>query len=175
VLITSVIAQESKTSIETNTDTSSEVHNQSSAESPIESTEESPEENPEEFSTTQELPPLTPLQELLLNDVGYSFIEAFATIRQLYIDDVDDDVILEGAIEGMIAALEDPYSYYLEPLTAELENENRTGSYSGIGINLSNRSRQDTTTIEVTRINALGPAKRAGLRRGDIFKILLSY
>lgn len=118
----------------------------------------------------QELPPLTPIQELLLNDVGYSFIEAYATIRQLYLEDVDDDVILEGAIEGMISALDDPYSYYMEPAAAELENENRSGSYSGIGINLASRSRQDTTTIEVTRINSLGPSKRAGLRRGDIFR-----
>ncbi len=119
---------------------------------------------------TQALAPLTPLQELILNDVGYSFIEAFATIRQLYLEDVDDDVILEGAIEGMISALDDPYSYYLEPENAEIENENRSGSYSGIGINLSTKSREESTTIEVTRINSKGPAKRAGLRRGDIFQ-----
>lgn len=135
-------------------------------------TETSTQETTSEFTNADELPPLTPLQELLLNDVGYSFIEAFATIRQLYLEDVSDDVILEGAIEGMIAALDDPYSYYLEPVEAELETETRTGSYSGIGINLSTRSRQDSTTIEVTRINGQGPAKRAGLRRGDIFKVI---
>lgn len=137
-----------------------------------ESTSTSTDETTFETTTTQELPPLTPLQELLLNDVGYSFIEAFATIRQLYLEDVEDDVILEGAIEGMITALDDPYTYYLGPVETEIENENRSGSYSGIGINLSNRSKQDSTTIEVTRINALGPAKRAGLRRGDIFKVI---
>ncbi len=137
-----------------------------STDSPTSTTEEST----SDFVAVPELAPLSPLQELLLNDVGYSFIEAFATIRQLYLEDVDDDVILQGAIEGMITALDDPYSYYMEPATAELENETRTGSYSGIGVNLATKSRQEATTIEITRINALGPSKRAGLRRGDIFK-----
>ena len=65
-----------------------------------------------------------------------------------YLTEVDDEVILRGAIDGMLEALDDPYTGYEDPRDAELEAETRSGSFGGIGATLSARNRKDNTIVE---------------------------
>ena len=86
-----------------------------------------------------------------------------------YLTEVDDEIILRGAIDGMLEALDDPYTSYEDPRDAELEAETRSGSFAGIGATLSARNRKDNTIVEVINVFRDNPAADAGIRRGDIF------
>lgn len=107
--------------------------------------------------------------ELLNDPTGQSLVQTYGALKSNYLEDVDDEVILRGAIEGMLSALEDPFSYYLEPRSAAREAQDRTGSFEGIGAVLTPLNRQTGEGVEILQVYAGGPADQAGVSRGDIF------
>ena len=107
--------------------------------------------------------------ELRSSSVGRAFLQAYSALKSDYLTEVDDEVILRGAIDGMLEALDDPYTGYEDPRDAELEAETRSGSFGGIGATLSARNRKDNTIVEVINVFRGHPAADAGIRRGDIF------
>lgn len=62
------------------------------------------------------------------------FIDALNLIDQYYVEDVDPDRLLRGAVEGMIRELGDPYSAYFDEEELEQLQINITGEYEGIGV-----------------------------------------
>ncbi|HPJ03104.1 MAG TPA: S41 family peptidase [Candidatus Limiplasma sp.] len=87
-------------------------------------------------------------------------------IQNYYYQDADFDTLLEGAKAGMVAALDDPYSFYY---TAEQFHElweDDEGEYAGIGIQISASYLTELCTIIRTFDGS--PAEEAGLRKGDI-------
>ena len=70
---------------------------------------------------------------------------------------------MQGAIQGMISALGDEHSSYMDPETYKAANADLSGEYEGIGAYV------DTTTIFLTIISPMpdSPAERAGLHAGD--------
>ncbi len=105
----------------------------------------------------------------LASPSGQSFMETFGALQNDYLDDIDNEVVIKGAIEGMLAALDDPYTNYLEPKSADREREDRSGSFGGIGATLSARNRKDNTLIEIINVYKGSPAANGGIERGDIF------
>lgn len=88
-----------------------------------------------------------------------------AYIRQYYYVEPDEDAMLEMAIRGFLAGLEDPYTYYYNAEEWEQMWEDDEGEYGGIGIQMLGNYLDNT--VFITRVFKNTPAERAGLLRGD--------
>lgn len=91
--------------------------------------------------------------------------EVYEMITNDYYIDVDADKLILGAIDGMTASLDDPYTYYQTPEDVEEEQTYEEGVYYGIGVQLLAGS---DDKLYVTRAYANSPARKAGIRSGDI-------
>ena len=98
-----------------------------------------------------------PLRELRL------FTQVFEQIRQGYVEEVSDTQLLENAIAGLLTEL-DPHSVYLnEESYGDLE-ENSSGEYGGLGLEVAT---QDGVIRVVSPIDD-SPAAQAGIQAGDL-------
>lgn len=98
-------------------------------------------------------------EELTLDDIR-AFSEAFSRIKQDYVEDISDRVLMEKAIRGMVRGLDDYSRYLSEDAFRSLENT--TGGRVGdIGVKLESRSG------ELVLVEAEDPAGAAGLAEGD--------
>ncbi len=84
-------------------------------------------------------------------------------IRDYYVDEVPEQALLDGALRGMLEAL-DPHSTYLSPTTLALLRDNNRGHYYGYGLEV---------TVDEERIRVITPlggssAEAAGVLPGDI-------
>lgn len=107
--------------------------------------------------------------EFLAQPAGRALVQTFGALKTGYLEDVDDDAIIRGAITGMLEAVGDPYTYYLEPRTAAREAQDRSGTFEGIGAVLTPFNRQTGKGVEILNVYRGGPAFGAGVQRGDIF------
>ena len=97
----------------------------------------------------------------------YAELELIAEyIDYYYYEETDFDTLLEGAKAGMVAALEDPYSFYYSAQEYQELWEDDEGEYAGIGIQISASYLTELCTI--TRTFEGSPAEAVGLRKGDI-------
>jgi len=94
------------------------------------------------------------------------FWDAFALIESRYIDPVDVDDLVDGAIDGMVAVLGDAHSGYIRPDICPLSRD-FSGEFSGIGVTI--RTVEDTGRIEVVTVIPNSPAEQAGVLPGDVF------
>ena len=90
------------------------------------------------------------------------FAEVMQRVKQNYVEPVDDNVLLESAIRGMVSDLDD-HSQYLDAEQYQDIRISTTGSYSGVGLEVS---AQDGVVIVVAPIDDT-PAERAGILGGD--------
>jgi carboxyl-terminal processing protease len=96
----------------------------------------------------------------------YESLEVFANIIHIvqrhYVKDVTTDDLIQGAIDGMMSAL-DPHSAYLTPdLYRELQVDTR-GSFGGLGIEITVKDDMLTVIAPLEET----PAYRAGVKAGD--------
>jgi carboxyl-terminal processing protease len=92
------------------------------------------------------------------------FWEAWNLVHENYVDQpVDDVALMRGAISGMMQALGDKHSSYMNPEDYEAANAGLEGEYEGIGAYV------DTTTEYLTITSPIpgSPAERVGLLPGD--------
>ncbi|MGP4068836.1 S41 family peptidase [Halobacillus sp. B29] len=89
--------------------------------------------------------------------------QAFSTIKENYVSEVDNDKLIEGAVQGMLDTLEDPYSVYMDQETMKQFNQSIESSFQGIGAEVSMVN--DKVTI-VAPIKG-SPAEEAGLKPND--------
>ncbi|CAN5902637.1 S41 family peptidase [soil metagenome] len=108
-------------------------------------------------------------EEFLNTPAGRAFIQTYGALKSNYLNDVQDDTIIEGAINGMIEALDDPFTYYADPKATTRRNEDMSGSFEGIGAVLQIRNRQTSKGVEILNVYRDGPAYTAGVKKGDIF------
>ncbi|MBR6707487.1 MAG: S41 family peptidase [Clostridia bacterium] len=95
--------------------------------------------------------------------------EKLATVKEYietyYYQDVDNDKMLEYAMQGMLSSLEDPYTfYYNEEAWADMW-EDDTGVYGGVGLQLLGN--YETNIVTVTQVFKGTPAEGAGVHKGD--------
>lgn len=106
--------------------------------------------------------------ENMLNDLTDAIslpkvVQAYSIIQSNYIEPIDNQDLVEGAIRGMLTILNDPYSEYMDLETMEQFNEQIGSSFEGIGAEVSMIG--DRVTI-VAPIKG-SPAEKAGLRPND--------
>lgn len=87
----------------------------------------------------------------------------FDTIKQDYFKDVKDSKLINGAINGMIDALDDPYSDYMDIEEANKFHTSINSTFEGIGAEISE---QEGHIVIVTPIKN-SPAEKAGLKPND--------
>ncbi|MEK5038580.1 lmo1851 family serine protease [Sporosarcina sp. FSL K6-3457] len=81
-----------------------------------------------------------------------------------YYDDIDETAIIDGAINGMIDALGDPYSDYLNVKEARQLHESISSSFEGIGAEIQEKNGY----INVVSPIKNSPAERAGILPNDL-------
>ena len=91
------------------------------------------------------------------------FSEVYSLIRQNYVEDVDEQKILYGAIHGMLKTL-DPHSSFLTPEHFKEMRVDTKGEFGGLGIEIS---RDDRGILVVSPIEDT-PAFREGMKAGDL-------
>jgi len=79
-------------------------------------------------------------------------------------DSMDDKAMTYGAISGMVAALDDPYTVFLAPKENKSSNDDLAGEFGGVGIQLGYKDKN----LAVMAPLAKTPADRAGIRAGDL-------
>jgi carboxyl-terminal processing protease len=101
------------------------------------------------------------LDKGIYNDIK-TFNEVFDIVRKNYVDEVEPQVLIQGAINGMIKTL-DPHSEFMTPdMYKELEVETK-GRFGGVGIEIT--LLKDVLTV-VSPIEGT-PAYNAGVKSGD--------
>ena len=85
------------------------------------------------------------------------FRNAVELVRTDIVDQVDDNLLIKGAIEGMLSAL-DPHSTYLDAVTVRELETARRGQFSGIGVDVS--MAQSDGALRIVGVIAGSPAAR---------------
>ena len=91
------------------------------------------------------------------------FDEVMTHIERYYVDSVSTSDLYGKAIDGMLDELHDPHSVFLRADRLARLNENTTGNYGGVGIQIDVR---DGWVIVVSPLPG-SPAERAGIETGD--------
>jgi len=90
------------------------------------------------------------------------FMSVYERVKANYVDPVDDQTLIKGAIDGMLAAL-DPHSSYMEGSDFDTLKTTTDGNYGGLGL---------TVTVEDGAVKVIAPTEdtpawRAGIKAGD--------
>lgn len=92
------------------------------------------------------------------------FRRALEEIAARHRDAYSDSVLWARALDGLIASLDDPYADVFTPSEVEAFDEENTGNYSGIGIQIT----QLNDRVTVTAVFRGTPADQAGILVGDV-------
>ncbi|MGH6785597.1 MAG: S41 family peptidase [Novosphingobium sp.] len=89
-------------------------------------------------------------------------LTVYQLVKAQYVEPVDDEKLIAGAIDGMLASL-DPHSSYLEGSGLQRLNTMIDGSYTGLGLSVV----LDQDTVKVVSPMRGSPAEAAGVKAGD--------
>nr|WP_295971861.1 S41 family peptidase [uncultured Bacillus sp.] len=89
--------------------------------------------------------------------------QAYQLIKGSYVEDVKDDQLIEGAVQGMLASLKDPYSVYMNKEKSKQFNQSLEPSFEGIGAEVS---MVDGRIVIVSPFKD-SPAEKAGIKPND--------
>ena len=92
--------------------------------------------------------------------------EAWSLLEREHIDrqELDPKTVSDGAIRGMLQALDDPYASFLDAQQFDIESQEIRGFFEGIGAQVG--IREDRLTIIAPLPDT--PAEQSGIRPGDI-------
>ncbi|GIN85296.1 peptidase S41 [Heyndrickxia sporothermodurans] len=88
---------------------------------------------------------------------------AYDLIKGAYVEKVDEKKLVEGAIQGMVSTLKDPYSVYMDAKTASQFNEQLESTFEGIGAEVAVKDGK----IVIVAPYKNSPAEKAGLKPND--------
>ncbi len=94
------------------------------------------------------------------------FWDAFSLIESRYVDQVEVERLVDGAIDGMVDSLGDRHSGYIRPELYK-RSIDFSGEFTGIGVIIE--TNEESGDIEVVSVIAESPAEKAGVMPGDVF------
>ena len=103
------------------------------------------------------VPEALPLEDLR------KFTDIFGKIKNDYVEEIDDATLLKYAIRGMLSGL-DPHSAYLEPSAFSDLQENTSGTFGGVGIEVG----MENGFVKVIAPIDDTPAQKGGIMAGDL-------
>lgn len=100
------------------------------------------------------------------DSIGRTFKTFHDFIEKNYLGEINEDEMLESAIKGYVAGLNDEYSEYITKEEMKEYMQDATGKYVGIGVYIANNTK--TNQIVVLMPIKGSPAEEAGIKSGDI-------
>jgi carboxyl-terminal processing protease len=91
------------------------------------------------------------------------FDDVLSRVADFYVDSIDERKLYQMAIDGFLDQLHDPYSTYLKPDDFHALNEQTSGDYGGLGLQIDVRNGWITVIAPLPDT----PAERAGVLTGD--------
>lgn len=88
----------------------------------------------------------------------------YQLIEGKFLNEVDHDKIVNGAINGMLSTLDDPFTVYMDQKEAQQFDENISSSFQGIGAEVTSEDGKVTIVAPIKG----SPAEKAGLHAHDI-------
>ncbi|WP_242946597.1 S41 family peptidase [Carboxydocella sp. JDF658] len=85
-------------------------------------------------------------------------------VEENYIEPVNSGRLVEGAAKGIVEALDDPYSVYMDSKTFKHLQEQISGAFGGVGIQVAVKDKHITVIAPIKGT----PAYRAGIKAGDV-------
>ncbi len=95
----------------------------------------------------------------------------FDFVQQNYVDEIDPKILYEGALKGMLDAIGDPYTLYLDPDYMRDLNDTTSGSFGGVGLSISKATESTPAKpayVEVASPIEDTPGAKAGIQAGDM-------
>lgn len=102
-----------------------------------------------------------------LKNIDFSlFWDTWSTVEQKFIDKkkLDPQKMFYGAIKGMVASLDDPYTFFLTPDENKQSKDDLGGKFEGIGAQLGLKDNQIIIVAPLKN----SPAEKVGIKTGDI-------
>lgn len=93
------------------------------------------------------------------------FETTYKHILSSYVEDIDEEKLIDAAIEGMFDYLEDSHTTYLDETETTSLQEKLKGEYIGVGVEITN---DEDGNVIILRVFDNSPAKTAGLMDNDI-------
>lgn len=84
---------------------------------------------------------------------------------EYYYDLPEEERLIRGAIQGLLAVVGDPFTYLAPPDAAEIDRQRTSGEFGGIGAEIGVNAAGE---FEITRVYPDHPADQAGLVPGDV-------
>lgn len=98
-------------------------------------------------------------------DLDFSkFWDVWSKIHEKYVGEINDEDLVNGAIAGMVSGLDDPYSALLLPKESQGLIEELSGTFGGVGIEITVRDGNLTVVAPLDD----SPAEQAGVRAKDV-------
>ena len=105
-----------------------------------------------------------PLRDAFVSDDRAVRAEIIDKIRESYYKPVDEKNLDTASYKGIVRALRDPFSHYLTPSEAKHLRQSVEGRFDGVGMTVED----DRRGLRVLSVFAGSPARRAGIRAGDL-------
>lgn len=115
-----------------------------------------------------------------INQYSYLFKDVMSYVHENYVDEVDPNVLFEGAMKGLFESLDDPYSVFLTNSDLRDITDTTSGDFGGVGIHITKlmpdnekiKNSDKLPFVEVVSPIIGTPAFKAGISAGDyIIKI----
>ena len=90
-------------------------------------------------------------------------VHVFERVRAEYVEEIDEDKVIEAAINGMLSSL-DPHSSYMAPDSFRAMQTQTDGEFGGLGIEVQ----MESGLVKVVAPIDDTPADRAGMQGGDL-------
>ena len=102
---------------------------------------------------------------LLLGGPGLGVAEAMVLIHTQFVGEADVQAAADGAMDTLVSALEDRWSYYVDAAGYQRLQESQNNAYVGLGCTVSYPEGEG---LLVDAVVPGGPADQAGVRAGDL-------